>query len=260
MGFLTELTTAIRRGLDARPLDEAALTARAIAMPPPRDFGAALSGNGVAVIAEVKRASPSGGPIDVDADPVATARAYAVGGAVAISVLTEPVHFKGSLLDLRAVRLAVGVPVLRKDFLVHPAQVIEARAHGADAVLLITACLDDGELRAMLALAADLGMASLVETHAERDLDRALATGAGVIGVNARDLETLEVSREGAFEMLGRIPADRVGVMESGISSRADVEAATAAGASAILVGEALMRAADPAAKLRELRGEESGG
>jgi indole-3-glycerol phosphate synthase len=143
---------------------------------------------------------------------------------------------------------------------VHPAQVIEARAHGADAVLLITACLEDAELRAMLALAADLGMASLVETHAERDLDRALATGAGVIGVNARDLETLEVSREGAFEMLGRIPADRVGVMESGISSRADVEAATAAGASAILVGEALMRAADPAAKLRELRGEESGG
>jgi indole-3-glycerol phosphate synthase len=257
MGFLSDVTSAIRHRLEARPLDDVALMARAASLPPPRDLVRALAADGVAVIAEVKRASPSAGSIDDEADPVATARAYVAGGAAAISVLTEPLHFHGSLLDLHAVRSAVDVPVMRKDFLIDPSQVIEARAHGADAVLLIAACLGGAELEAMLAVAGDLGMGSIVEAHADEDLDRALATGAAVIGVNARDLETLEVDVERALELLRRIPHGRLCVMESGISERSDVERAAAAGASAILVGEALMRARDPIEKLRELRGEE---
>jgi indole-3-glycerol phosphate synthase len=258
MGFLTDVTTAVRRRLEARPLDDVVLMARALAMPPPRDLEGALGDHGVAVIAEVKRASPSAGSIDDDADPVTTARGYAAGGAAAISVLTEPLHFHGSLLDLHAVGSAVELPVMRKDFLVHPSQVIEARAHGADAVLLIVACLSDAELHAMLAAAGDLGMASIVEAHADGDLDRALATDAAVIRVNAPDLDTLEIDVGRALALLRRIPRGRVRVMESGISRRADVEEAAAAGASAILVGEALMRAGDPVEKLRELRGEET--
>jgi indole-3-glycerol phosphate synthase len=207
------------------------------------------------LIAEVKRASPSAGSIAADADPIELARAYADGGAAAISVLTEPRHFAGALADLEAVRLTVQLPVLRKDFLVHPAQVIEARANGADAVLLIAACLTDEELTALLALSSDLGMSALVETHADDELDRALASGAEVIGVNARDLETLEVDSASALDRLARIPPGRVAVMESGIRDRADVEAAVDAGASAILVGEALMRASDPRAAVRELIG-----
>jgi indole-3-glycerol phosphate synthase len=258
MGFLTDLVAEIRRDLERHPLDDGALMARALAVPPPRDFVGALRGAAPpAVIAEVKRASPSAGSI-ADRDPAKQARAYADGGAASISVLTEPRHFHGSLADLRVVRLAVDVPVLRKDFLVHPAQLIEARAAGADAVLLIAAAVSPLELAALLETAKDLGMGSLVETHSDGDLVTALNSGAEVIGVNARDLETLEVDPDRAREQLTRIPADRVAVMESGIASRADVTAAVEAGASAILVGEALMRADDPRAKLRELRGEES--
>jgi indole-3-glycerol phosphate synthase len=253
MGFLTELVTEVRRGLDERPPDDGALLARARVRPPARDFVAALRERPPVLIAEVKRASPSAGAIAEDADPVARAVAYADGGAAAISVLTEPRHFHGSLADLAAVRTAVRVPVLRKDFLVHPAQVIEARAHGADAVLLITASLTDDELSAMLAVARELGMGSLVETHADGELERALASGAEVIGVNARDLESLEVDVGRALERVRRIPGDRVAVFESGVRTRDDVEAAVGAGASAILVGEALMRASDPRAAMRAL-------
>ena len=231
---------------------------RALLMPPVRDFTEAIRIGAPAVIAELKRSSPSAGSIADDADPVLTARAYAAGGAAAISVLTEPSHFHGSLLDLQAARAAVDLPLLRKDILVHPAQVIEARANGADAVLLITACLSDAELAAMLGAASDLGLGVLLETHSDADQERALRTDARVIGVNARDLETLDVDIEAAFKRLGRIPRDRVTVMESGISTRAQAELAVRTGASAILVGEALMRADDPAAVLRELRGEES--
>lgn len=255
MGFLTGLVDDLRRRLDEHPLDEGALLARASARPPARDFVAALRDRTPALIAEVKRASPSAGAIVDDVDPIAQAIAYAGGGAAAISVLTEPRHFHGSLADLEAVRIAVQVPVLRKDFLVHPAQVIEARARGADAVLLITASLTDDELTAMLAIARDLGMGALVETHADDELDRALASGAEVIGVNARDLETLEVDVERALERVSRIPGDRVAVFESGVKTNADVQAAVDAGASAILVGEALMRARDPRATVRELIG-----
>jgi indole-3-glycerol phosphate synthase len=257
MGFLTDITSRIRRGLEDRPLDEGLLMTRALLMPPAHDFTAAIRSGSPAVIAEMKRSSPSVGAIAEDADPVLRARAYAAGGAAAISILTEPSHFHGSLLDLQAARSAVDLPLLRKDFLVHPGQVIEARANGADAVLLITACLSDSELVSMLAAASDMGLGVLLETHSDADQERALGTDARVIGVNARDLETLDVDIEAALERLRRIPPDRVSVLESGISSRSQAEDAMRAGASAILVGEALMRAGDPAAMLRELRGEE---
>jgi indole-3-glycerol phosphate synthase len=261
MGFLTQINERIRRDLVAQPLDASALMARALHRPPPSDLAAALRAAATplapAVIAEVKRASPSAGDIAAQGDASASAAAYESGGAAAISVLTEPHHFNGSLVDLEAVRLTVEIPVLRKDFLVDPDQVIEARACGADAVLLIAASLSDAELRAMLSAVADLGMTALVETHSEGDLDRVLATDAAVVGVNARDLETLEVDVGTALRRLARVPRDRIAVMESGLSTRADVRAAADAGASAILVGEALMRSVDPAAKVRELRGEE---
>jgi indole-3-glycerol phosphate synthase len=153
------------------------------------------------------------------------------------------------------VHLAVGIPVLRKDFLVHPAQVIESRVGGADAVLLIAAALSEPELSAMLATAEDLGLGALVEAHSDDDLDKALATDAKVVGVNARDLETLEVDVERAIRTLRRVPVDRIALLESGVSTREHVDRATAAGARGVLIGEALMRASDPGAALRRLRG-----
>ncbi len=257
MGFLSELVAERRRDLERHPIDDGTLLARAMALPPTRGFEDALRGRTPAVIAEVKRASPSAGAI-ADHDAGEQARAYADAGAAAISVLTEPVHFQGSLADLRSARMACALPILRKDFLLTPSELIESRTSGADAVLLIAACLSANELAAMLATAADLGMGTLVETHADADLEKALATEATVIGVNARDLETLEVDVERALVHIRRIPDDRVAVLESGIAGREDVRAALEAGASAILVGETLMRADDPGAKLRELLGEGS--
>ena len=258
MGFLSDLVAERRRALGREPLDDSAVLARAMALPPTRDFVGALRARSPAVIAEVKRASPSAGAI-ADRDPSEQARAYASGGAAAISVLTEAIHFRGSLADLRAARTACDLPILRKDFLIHPAEVIESRAAGADAVLLIAACLSMGELVAMLGAARDLGLGALVEAHSDEDLEKALATDAVVIGVNARDLETLEVDVPRALAHLGRVPTGRIAVMESGMSTHAHVRAAVDAGASAILVGETLMRADDPGAKLRELVGEETG-
>jgi indole-3-glycerol phosphate synthase len=257
MGFLTDHVERVRADLAAHPLDDSTLLARALATSPPRDFLGALRSTTPAFIAEVKRASPSAGTIAENRDPMEQARAYADAGASAISVLTEPRHFHGTLADLRAARMATQLPVLRKDFLVHPSQVIESRANGADAVLLIAACLTDDELAALIAASRDLGMTVLLETHSDADLTRALATDASIVGVNARNLESLEVDGRGALARLRRIPDDRVAVLESGISSREDVRAAVEAGASAILVGEALMRAADPGAALRELAGKE---
>jgi len=259
MGFLTDLVAERRRELERHPIDDSMLLTRSLSMPPARDFVGALRARAgdPAVIAEVKRASPSAGAI-ADRDPGAQARAYASAGAAAISVLTEPAHFHGSLADLRAARMACDLPVLRKDFLIHPSELIESRATGADAVLLIAACLSANELVAMLAAARDLGLGALVETHSDDDLDKALATDAEVVGVNARDLETLDVDVERALSHLRHIPPGRLSVMESGIATRDQVRAAVDAGASAILVGEALMRADDPGVKLRELLGEES--
>lgn len=257
MGFLTDFVTERRGALRQRPLDHVALAAAAATAPEARNLAWTLRGyatdEGVAVIAEVKRASPSAGAIAMDADPVVQATAYDVGGAAAISVLTEPTHFGGSIEDLRAVRAAVEHPVLRKDFLVDPDEILEARAAGADTVLLISSCLSDDELATMLATARELGMEPLVETHTDEDLDRVLSTDAEVVGVNARDLESLDIDVPAALRRLARIGNDRVGVLESGIRTRADVAAAVAAGASAILVGETLMRAADPGAAIHEL-------
>jgi indole-3-glycerol phosphate synthase len=223
--------------------------------PPARGFERALrEADRPAIIAEFKRASPSAGAL-ADADVAERARAYEAGGATAISVLTEPTRFGGALADLQAARLACALPVMRKDFLVHPAQVIESRASGADAVLLISAALTELELKALLSSCVDLGIDALVETHSREDLDKALATDAPVVGVNARDLETLEVDVDRALELLSKVPGDRVAVLESGVSSREQVERALGAGARAVLVGEALMRAGDPGAMVRELRG-----
>ena len=260
MGFLSDLVAELRLDLAAHPLDRDALRRAADDAPPARDLEVALSDavrtDGVALIAEVKRASPSAGAIAADADPAAQARGYAAAGAAAVSVLTERIHFGGSLEDLAAVRDVVDVPLLRKDFLIDADQVLAARAAGADAVLLIAASLDDDELRALIAAARDLGMEPLVESHTDEDLDRVLATDARIVGVNARDLETLEVDVAAARIRIGRI-RDRIAVFESGIRTRADVEGAVAAGASAILVGETLMRAGDPAATARALLGRE---
>jgi indole-3-glycerol phosphate synthase len=252
MGFLTDIVGRVRRDLDEHPLPEGTLLLRTQAAPPAVDMEEALRRPGMGLIAEVKRASPSAGEI-AEADPGRQAARYQEGGARAISVLTEARHFGGSLADLRLVRAHSALPVLRKDFIVHPAQVLEARANGADAVLLIVAALTDAELAGLLATAADLGMGALVESHTEHEVDRAVASGAPVIGVNARDLETLDVDAVRGLGLLGRVPADRVKVFESGVASREDVARAEDAGANAVLVGEALMRAPEPAARIREL-------
>jgi indole-3-glycerol phosphate synthase len=261
MGFLRDLVGEIRREQAERPLDHDALLAAARSARDPRDLVAELrraaEADGVALIAEVKRASPSAGTIAADADPLAQALAYDGAGAAAISVLTEPRHFGGSLEDLAAVGAVVARPVLRKDFLVHPDQLLQARAAGADSALLIVSCLSDEELGVMLAGSRAVGMEPLVETHSDEDLERALATDARVVGVNARDLESLEVDVSSALERLERIGEDRIAVLESGIRGRADVTAAVSAGASAILVGESLMRADDPARAVRRLIGKE---
>lgn len=255
MGFLTDLVDELRRRLEREPLDESGLMALAMHLPPPRPFEEALRGAvAPAVIAEYKRSSPSAGAI-AEPDLAKQVRAYEDGGAVAISVLTEPTRFDGSLADVRSARLAVDLPVLRKDFLVHPAQLIESRAAAADAVLLIAAALSELELKGMLAAAQDLGLGTLVETYSEEDVAKALATDAAVVGVNARDLETLEVDVERALALLPKVPSDRVAVLESGVSTREHVERAIDAGARAVLVGETLMRSPDPAAVIRSLRG-----
>jgi indole-3-glycerol phosphate synthase len=223
-------------------------------MPPALDFDSGLRQPGISLIAEVKRASPSAGPI-ADVDPGEQAAGYEAGGAAAISVVTEPRHFSGSLADLRAIRRRTSVPTLRKDFIVHPAQVIQSRAEGADAVLLIAAALSTSELEELRSVAGELGMAALVEAHGREDLDRALESGAQIVGVNGRDLESLDVDPEAALVLLSSVPGDRLAVLESGIRSHDDVRRAEAAGAGAVLVGEALMRAADPATAARTLMG-----
>jgi indole-3-glycerol phosphate synthase len=221
-----------------------------------RDFAAVLRSRGPgAVIAEIKRASPSRGAICTDCDVTRRARQYEEGGAAAVSVLTERRWFGGSLDDLITARAAAKLPVLRKDFVVDEYDLRVTATIGADAVLLIVACLTPSRLTELLAAARALGLRALVETHAHDELQIALDAGAELVGVNARDLRTLEVNLPGALDVLSRVPPRCLRVLESGVRSRADVEAAVAAGADAVLVGETLMRAADPPAKLRELTG-----
>jgi indole-3-glycerol phosphate synthase len=221
------------------------------APPPTRGFVDALrAGPAVTVIAEVKRASPSQGAIAPGADVAGTVTAYAAGGAACASVLCAERDFGGSLDDLRAARAAVEMPLLAKDFTVFPEQVAAQRLAGADAILVVLAMVGDGEARRLLETAALLGMDALVEAHTAAEAERAVALGASAVGVNARDLETLEVDRDGQLGILAGLPAKVTRVAESGIGSRADVEAARAAGADAVLVGTALMRSPELLAEL----------
>lgn len=214
-----------------------------------------LRGELVSVIAEVKRASPSKGAISPGLDAAAQARSYAAGGARAISVLTEPRHFGGSAEDLISVRGSVDLPALRKDFHVDPLQLVEARALGASAVLLIARALDPDTLASLADAAHELGLDVLVEVRDEWELERAVRTGARLIGVNNRNLETLAIDLEATDRLVPLIPRDRVAVAESGIVTPADVERAAMAGADAVLVGSSISAAADPAAATRALTG-----
>lgn len=226
-----------------------------------RGFRAALTrpDGGLAVIAEIKRRSPSKGPLAPDLDPAATARAYAEGGAAALSVLTDREFFGGSLDDLAAARAAADRPVLRKDFVIDEVQVYETRLV-ADAMLLIAAAVtDDGLLAALHALAGELGLDVLVEVHDAAEIDRALAVGAGVVGVNARDLGTFAEDLATPERLAGRLPDAVVAVAESAIRSPTDASRMAAAGFDAVLVGEMLVRSADPTATLRDLTGSPVG-
>ncbi len=254
---LSDIVAGVRLDLARRrdSISEADLLAALSDIDPPLDPMPALRGPGSSVIAEVKRRSPSKGDLAEIADPAALARHYAAGGAAAISVLTEERRFGGSLDDLRAVRAAVDVPLLRKDFVVEPYQVLEARAAGADLVLLIVAALDDDQLRRLHDQARELGMAVLVEVHDEPETARAVDLGAELVGVNARNLKTLEVDPDAFGRLAPLVPADRVLVAESGISSPVDVKRYVAEGARAVLVGEALVKDGDPEGAVRAMTG-----
>jgi indole-3-glycerol phosphate synthase len=230
------------------------LQRRAAAMEP-RPLGARRADGRVGVIAEVKRRSPSAGVIRDSLDAVGHARAYAAGGAMAVSVLTEEPHFGGSLADLEAVAAAVSVPVLRKDFLLDELQLVEARGAGAAGVLLIARVLSAPRLRAMVREAVALALAPLVEIHTPQELDAACAAGATLIGINSRDLDDFTVDLHRAESLLRQVPAELVAVAESGISGRRDVERLAAAGADHVLVGTALSRLGEPEAAVRELSG-----
>jgi indole-3-glycerol phosphate synthase len=215
----------------------------------------ALSGDELKVIAEVKRSSPSKGELSLIADPAALAEKYQGAGASVISVLTEERRFKGSLADLDAVRKRVDIPILRKDFMVDEYQFFEARAHGADVILLIVAALSKSQLKDFFDVATELQMAALIEVHTADELERALEISPRIVGVNSRNLKTLEVDAAAFADLIPRIPIDLIRVAESGISSRADVEFAQNSGASAILVGEALVTSGNPDLAMRTLLG-----
>jgi indole-3-glycerol phosphate synthase len=254
--ILDDIVAAKRREIDAarERVSEEELERRVADLPPTRDFTASVGRPGrVNVIAEVKKASPSAGVIRADFDPVAIATTYAANGAAAISVLTDAEFFRGSLADLTAVRRAVPVPVLRKDFILDRYQLLEARLAGADAALLIAECLPGDRLAVLRREAAALGLHTLVELHDAAEVPRVLESGAAVIGVNNRDLRTFVTRLEHTLDLLRRIPADRVVVSESGIRTPADLERLGKAGVRAVLVGEWLMRAPDIGAALSEL-------
>ena len=256
--LLAAAVACARRSADERARARRAETERlASAMPRhgSRGFHAALTAEGVRVIAECKRRSPSRGVLRADYDAPSIARSYAHGGAAAISVLTEPAFFDGSLHHLRAVREVVTLPLLRKDFIVSEFQVVEARAFGADAVLLIVAALDDRELHALLRAAAALELGALVEVHDAAELDRALAAGATVVGVNSRNLRTLTVSHRVLDELAPAIPPSVIAVAESGLRTTADLDRRRAAGYRAFLVGERLVTEPDPGLALSQLLG-----
>jgi len=225
--------------------------------PPTRDFAGALRGRGCAVIAEVKRSSPSKGRIRDDFDPASIARTYEESGASAVSILTERKFFEGSAAYVPQIRKAVNLPLLRKYFIVDPYQIAETRVLGGDALLLIARVLEAHELLDCFGLAAELGLAALVEVHDEADLEKALSAGARIVGINNRDLQTFRTDLEVSIRLARRIPKGVTVVSESGIEGRRDIERLMEAGIHAFLVGESLMRETDIGRKLRELLGNE---
>ena len=240
-----------------KEVSQSLLEDRARQAPAPRDFIGALRAKTPAVIAEIKRASPSKGVLRADFDPAAIARSYEQAGAACMSVLTDAQFFQGSAGDLKAARGAASLPALRKDFVIDPYQVFESRAMGADCILLIAACLSAGQMTELESLARGLGMAVLVEVHDAAELELALRLETPLIGINNRNLQTFETRLETTLELFPRVPKTRLVIAESGILSRADVARLRDGGVSAFLVGEAFMRAADPGqalAKLFELR------
>jgi indole-3-glycerol phosphate synthase len=252
--ILTRIVEQKRASLTRLKSRQAELERRAAERPYARDFRAALLAQPPAIIAEVKKASPSRGVFTEDFHPASIARMYVEGGAAALSVLTDEEFFGGGLADLEAARAAVSVPVLRKDFTIHELHVVEAAAHGADAILLIAAILTVAEMRRFRERAESLHMAALVEVHEDDELGPALDSGASIVGVNNRNLHTFEVNLETSERLAARIPAGAVKVAESGIHSKADVARLRAAGFSAFLVGEHLMKSGDAAAAIRALR------
>ena len=251
-GRLEAILAVTRTRVAALQGRAAELERQAAAKPIPRPF-LGPPGARIGVIAEIKRRSPSQGTIQADLDPVAHARAYVRGGAVAVSVLTDEVHFGGSLEDLSRVATAVTAPVLRKDFILDELQILEARAAGASAVLLIVRVLGPERLQSLAAAARTWGLAALVEVHAAAELDAALAVRPAAVGVNARDLATFVVDMRAAESVIGRIPAGVSVVAESGIETRQDVERLAAAGADYVLVGTSLARSRDPEQAVRAL-------
>jgi len=251
--MLDEILTDKRMEVEKRKAEIGveAILAKAMRTPPPRDFRGAVSRPGhLNLIAEIKYRSPSAGAIREGPPPAEIAGIYERGGASAISVLTDERHFGGKLEFLNEARGAAGLPLLRKDFVVDEFQIYEARAAGADAVLLIVAALDDDKLRCLVESAGDVGLAALVEVHSGEELKRALGVGVKLVGINNRNLQTLEVM---TFELIGDVPEGVIVVSESGVSDRAVMERLKDAGVGAALVGEALMRAGDIEAKVQEL-------
>jgi indole-3-glycerol phosphate synthase len=241
-----------------RPATRDLLRRRALEAPPTRDFAGALrrTDRRLAVVGELKRRSPSKGPLAPDLDPARGAKAYEAGGAAALSVLTDRVFFDGSVEDLRTAREACGLPVLRKDFTIDEVQVFEARAIGADALLLIVAAVPDDALLADLhALARELGLAVLVEAHSAREVERAVAIGATIVGVNSRDLATFREDLAGAARLASLVPPDTVAIAESSVRTVDDARRMADAGYDAVLVGEALVRASEPEALVRAMAG-----
>lgn len=255
MTVLDEIIVGVREDLAERRVSLEQLHDAVASANPVRDALPALGSEGISVIAEVKRSSPSKGALAEISDPAALAEIYQNAGASVVSVLTEKRRFGGSLDDLVAVRNVITIPVLRKDFMVDEYQFYEARAHGADMVLLIVAALSVSQLRDFAALTRELGMRSLVEVHTEDELARALEISPEIVGVNSRNLKTLEIHQEVFATLIPQIPSHVIAVAESGISTRSDVEFAQKSGADAILVGEALVRGSDPALTMRMFLG-----
>ena len=224
-------------------------------MPPTRDFRKALTGGGCSIIAEVKRRSPSRGVIRKDFDPIRIAGAYEEHGAAAVSVLTDETFFGGSSEDLTAVKSSISLPILRKEFIIDPWQIRESRAIGADALLLIAAILQENELREFRELAVSLGLASLVEVHDRRELEKALSSGAEIIGINNRDLRTFTTDIATSLALAPLVPADRIVVSESGIRSRAEIETLMQAGIRGFLIGETLVASPEIGTTLRGFLG-----